>query len=330
MRILYVSKEMRNPQRLINVYPRLYSMPCEVFWARDNQAVVQYIQKADVIFLNMVKETQWLAPDSPIYKSSIPTARFFGDVWKIPGVKKESAVNRKQSLRRELFRDYDMRITPTNWLFRKNCPEWVDSMFWSPHCIDVQDYPIPRDINVLFWGRADAAAGYTTRARAKALVKTCITSQGRPVDTCLTMYDIKLHKRRYNLAMLKPRLHSGTKLYKLLSRTRVCCIAPPDCSVPGGKPVGAPVGKFFENAACGAVSLTTDFTDRERLGFEHGKNIWITTLDRYVRDLDYLLRRPALINEISKNAKELIRTRHTPKIRGRKLYKFLRKRTGKK
>jgi len=328
MKVLYVSKEMRNPQRLCNVYPRLSRMPCRVFWAKDNRAVEKHIRRVDVVFLNMIKETKWLASNSPVYDAPVPVARYFGDVWKIPGFRKRFEESRGVSCA-NFFRKYDFRIVPCKKLFERSCPGWLDNMLWSPHCIDAQHYDVPRDIDVLLWGRA-GTVDYRTRAQVRQLVKAFICTKGKRFDECLVTYGMKLHGRKYKLAILapKPRLYSGHKLYELLARAKVCCTAAPDCPLPGGGTTGA-VGKFFENAACGAVTLSPDFADRKELGFEHGKNIWLADPAHYLGELAYLLEHLSLVKEMSKGAEELIRTRHTPTIRGRELYEFLCEKVGK-
>jgi hypothetical protein len=64
------------------------------------------------------------------------------------------------------------------------------------------------------------------------------------------------------------------------------------------------------------------------LGFEHGKNIWITTAEKFFSDLEYLLTDRDRCLEISQNARELVEQRHTVDIRAGQLYEELRNRTG--
>jgi glycosyltransferase involved in cell wall biosynthesis len=332
MKVLFVSEDVAKhlAYRVANFVPRVLCMPCTVAWAKTNQEVTQYIQGADVILLNRCMHTWWLTDDSPVYKTPIPTARFYLDVWKIPGLKEK--VKKNPEFRTihgtryaDFFRKYDMRISPCKELFEKSCPGWISSMFWSPHCIDVQNFDVPKDIDVLFWG--NPARRYRIRNEMRRLLESHVSGKPKRIDKLLTMYRLVLNGRKYRFALLgynKRRPYCGAKLYELISRAKVCCTGP------RLEERGVPVGKFFENAACGTVSLTTDFTDREALGFEHGKNIWISKLDLscFLNDLTYLLEHPNLIDKMSKNAKELIRTRHTPEIRGRELYEFFRERTG--
>jgi len=316
-------------------------MPCTLLHARTHQEVEQYIQDVDVVILNRCKFTGFLERDSSIYSivplagerrtvnAPVPVARFFSDPWYMPRYKARFERSRGFA---NFFREYNIRILPYRELFEQHCPEWIDSMFWSPRCAYIQDCNVEKDIDVLFWG--NTVRQYVIRNTMKALLEKCIVSEEEEVDESLVMYRISLNGRTYKLAMLRFRargrfpcstlpLYRGEKLYKLLSRAKIC---------PAGPrlyPRGAPIGKFFENAACGAVSLTIDFTDRKELGFEHGKHLWITELHRggkiphFLEDLAYLLEHPDLIEEMSKNAKELIRIRHTPVIRGRELYEFL-------
>jgi len=100
-----------------------------------------------------------------------------------------------------------------------------------------------------------------------------------------------------------------------------------------------PLGKYFENPAAGAVMLSNEFSDRESLGFEHGKNIWIleegqfvdsVAEDYFIENLVYLLEHDDIREEISRNARELIETRHTRDVRAQELYTFLCEETRKR
>ncbi len=84
-----------------------------------------------------------------------------------------------------------------------------------------------------------------------------------------------------------------------------------------------PLARYFENAACGCVSLTNDFSDREALGFEHGENIWLTTEEKFIGDLVYLLSQDDLLAKMSATARQLIAERHTVGMRANELYRFL-------
>jgi len=337
MRVLLVSEKLQEHMayRIANFLPRFQYMPCTVLWAKTDKEVEHYIQNVDAVLLNRCCHTGWLSPNSPVYTAPVPVARFYLDVWKIKGIVKKR-LRRDPEYRTsygtryaDFFREYDVRMSPCKELFRRACPEWISSMFWSPHCIDVQNYNVEKDIDVLFWG--NISKRYTIRNEMRHLLKGCTVSEGKRIDDLLTMYKIVLNGRKYKFAVLgyhKRRPYHGGKLHKLISRAKICPTGPRTID-------GVPIGKFFENAACGAISLTTDFTDREDLGFEHRKHLWITKLyrghklRRFLENLTYLLEHPDLTEEMSKNAKELIRTRHTPRVRGRELYEFLCKRTGK-
>jgi len=326
MKVLYVAKKIPRPDvyKISNNLLRMRGMPCTLLHARSHQEAVRFVPEADAICLSTFSTNRWVPGNSPIYKASVPVARFYLDVWKIPDLKKfpPGYRNSHGTLISDFFRKYDIHISVCKELLTRHCPEWIDSMFWSPHCIDVQDYNVEKDIDVLFWGRADGAGGYKTRAKVRALLEHYIVPGSCKIRRELRVCTMSLGKQNYRCVIVDPgsKLYYGPKLHKLISRTKVCCTAPPDCA--------APVGKYFENAACGTVSLTTDFTDRGELGFEHGKHLWVAGLNRYMRSLDRLLKRPKLIKEMSKNAKELIRTRHTPAVRGKELYEFLRGETG--
>jgi len=271
---------------------------------------------ADIILLDRCLHTKFLPDKSPIYTAPVPIVRFYLDIWKLPGFK-EQFEESKGLYCTNFFREYDVRITYCKELFEQYCPEWIDSMFWSPHCVNVQNYDVSRDIDILFWGKVNS----TFRGRILSLLMEHVDENAtEEIDEWLSVYKFIANGREYRFGVLKYARYPsyyGKKLYKLISRAKVCPTSPK---------LEAPVGKFFENAACGAVSLTIDFTDRKELGFEHGENIWLADPKGYLESLTYLLEHPDLVEEMSKNAKELIRTRHTPMIRGRELYRFLRKR----
>ncbi len=331
MKVLFVSEEVEKHlvHRVANFVPRVQYMPCTVVRAKTNQEVADHIRGTDVILLNRCMHTWWLAKNSPVYTASVPVARFYLDVWKIPGLRERVKKNPKLRTGHgtryaDFFRKYDVRMSPCKELFESSCPKWLDSMFWSPHCIGVQDYGISKDIDVLFWG--NVATRYKIRCKMKALLERCIVSEIKRVDKLLVIYEIILNRQSYRFAVLgynKEHPYHSEKLYRLISRAKICCTGP-------RLKEGAPIGKFFENAACGALSLTTDFTDREALGFTHKENIWITRvhLKRFLSDLTYLLEHPDRADQMSKNAKELIRIRHTPEVRARELYEFFREKTG--
>jgi len=326
MKVLYVSNVQRRfAHRLFNPASRLQHMPCTLLHAETREDAEMHLPDADVILLNRSIHTKFLPEDSPVYSASVPTARFFLDIWRMPEFAKRFAASQGEKYT-NFFKSYDIRITYCKELFEKYCPKWADSMFWSPHCVRVRKHRAPRDIDVLFWGKLN------TGLRKELLTLLLDRVAGRSaekVDDFLTLYGLVLGGKRYRLAVLEyaryPAYH-GKKLYQLISRAKICPTSPK---------ARAPVGKYFENAACGAVTLTTDFTDKENLGFKHRENVWITKLyrgdrpRRYLGDLTYLLERPSLVEEMSKNAKRLITTRHTPEIRGRELYEFLCKKTGK-
>jgi len=298
-------------------------MPCTLLRARTNQDIARYMSEADVIFLNSTSHTRWVAEDSPIYRVGVPVGRIFGDVWGLPQLEKYRNMKKFRSktgtLVADHFRHYDYRVCTCQALFREFCPEYVDTMFWSPHCVDVQNFDVPKDVDVLIWGALGTSAD---RRRVKNLLMKHVVAPGRQYDAARLIYKIALGGRKYTLVWLRSHgeVYRGSKLYRMISRAKVCCTAPVH---------QAPVGKYFENAACGSVTLTLKFTDREALGFEHGKNIWISSLGSYLKNLRFLLEHDALVKEMSRNAKELICTRHTPEIRGKELYEFFKRLTGK-
>lgn len=233
----------------------------------------------------------------------------------------------------------DVYLVSSPKVVKRHVPQIKHRLFCLPPSIDVQDYYPPRDIDVLFWGAVNypSETSYPFRAFVTGKLKSSIVGKGKKVDPFLSIYDIDVAGCRYKYGFVKatPGMFSwspnvkqltygyyGSRLYRLLSRARIC--------VTGSKiDPGIPLGKFFENAVCGLLTMSNKFAEMGVLGFEHGRNIWITNKERFLDDLTYLLERPNLVEEMSKNAKELIRAKHTRTIRAQELYAFLCRETGK-
>jgi len=294
----------------------------ECYSAED---VRNHIKTADVVLLdNGYRHVPFWDEITFINKSPAFTSRFYVDLWH----------TRENGAPRDWNEDsikFDVRITACKELQKKFKPEWA-KVFWSPHCIDVQGYCPPRDIDVLFWGACSPQ--YAFRQFIRQALRERVVKKIVKVDSFFTIREVAIRGNSYRYGLVdfvpnpvnwKPSREQavygyyGPRLFRLLSRVKVCCTSPVH---------RAPIGKFFENAACGSVTLTTDFTDRKELGFEHGKHLWITGEHSFVDDLAHLLEHPDLVEEMSKNAKELIRTRHTPAIRAQELYEFLRREVG--
>ncbi len=186
--------------------------------------------------------------------------------------------------------------------------------FWSPCCIDVQDHDVDKDIDVLFWGNPGMPVYPFRNFIIRELTKYSYLENIQ--EGQLIQNTLRLNGRNDNYVRL-PRHNSkywGIELYKLLSRSRICCT--------GSAFFHVPVARYFENAACGCITITNDFDDREALGFQHRKNIWITDEEKFITDLTFLLRNDDLVCEMSMNARQLIGERHTPKTRALELFNF--------
>lgn len=313
-------------------------LPCEVVECCSEEMVHRHINDTDVALVTRpaaFPRGTW----KPIIKESDALVGWFiTDVWHSQGM--ISYVSNLMGV--------DIYLVAYRTCTERHMPDIARTAYWCPASTDARDCCIPRDIDVLYWGNYEGHRDYYPfrRFELRRLHKW-IVGPDRSIGDALGMYEIEVGGHRCKYAYLKNlgmnygwdelllgdvranaeayrrALASGyyeSKLYRLLSRARIVCTGPG---------MDAPIGKFFENAACGAVQVTCDFTDREDLGFEHGKNIWITDEEHFEGDLSYLLENPELVEEISGNAEELIRTRHTRIIRAQELYKFLCEKTGK-
>jgi len=328
MKVLFVT---RVPPEVIawkaqNALPRVRHLPCELVECYSAEDVRNHIGTADVILLdNGYRYVPFWDEITFINTASLYTGRFHVDMW-LPRESGTPATWNESSI------SFNVRIIAYRKLQKEYRPGW-QNVFWSPHCIDAQHYDVLRDIDVLFWGACSPQ--YPFRQFVSQKLKECVVGNGVPIDPFLTMYDVVVARRKYKYGVVRfvsnpvdwqpPQVQTmygyyGPRLFRLLSRARVCCTGPA---------WGVPVGKYIEHAACGAVSLTTDFSDREALGFSHEENIWVTDKRHFMGDLTHLLERDNVVQAISRNARELVETRHTLAIRARELYKFLCKATGK-
>lgn len=191
--------------------------------------------------------------------------------------------------------------------------------FYSPCCVDVPQVDIEKDIDVIVWGN-NRLPWYPFRNFIVCKLFRFTLWEG--VRGGLIKNKLGFGEKRFDYVRVpfNNNRYYGQDLYPLLSRARICCT--------GSARLGVPGGKYFENAACGCVSLSNDFTDRELLGFEHGKHLWITDKKHFVRDLTFLLENPSLVAGMAANARQLVAERHTVDIRASELYEFLRQHTG--
>jgi len=244
--------------------------------------------------------------------------KLHADVW---GVEKR-AIQQLEDIR------VDVIFHPYKALMEEFQPKWKKfsdvEAFWMPFAVDVCDLDVPRDIDIIHWGRP-YKRGFRCFVRKR--MGSCVVQRVSDGKSNPRMYDVDINGQMYKYAFLTPSRSDsqlGLRLYKRLCHCKIA-VTGPGCNRYNDF---VPVAKFIENAACGVVTITSTFLDREDLGFEHGENIWFSDEERFIDDLTYLLEHDDIVQEISEGAKELVRTRHTRRIRGQQLYKFLCERTG--
>jgi hypothetical protein len=216
----------------------------------------------------------------------------------------------------------------------------AEGMFWSPSCVDVQNYNLPRSIDILTFGRIKRrpfrrfimeqlqswSIGEPKCVNFHSIpqLQTWCAREPRQVGF-YSMQDINIDGNAYTWGNLPLYACSYPDFYQLVSSAKLCIA---DSQVSPTR-VGIPFGRHFEISACGTVAVSSKFSDSDALGFKHGETIWFTNRDSFKDDLVYLLKNPTVVERISNGARELIRDRHTPEIRARALYEFLHQRTGK-
>lgn len=318
MKVLFVTS-LRETEIPVSVRPihMVRHLPCELVECYTLKDVRVHIGTADVVLLSGYKCIPYQAKLGFIHKVPVLTGRVHTDLWNV-FVRRDKA-------------NFDVRIVVCKELLRTYKPKWIDRTHWSPLCIDVPRYQLPRDIDILFWG-----AVYSFYPFRQLVIRELESrTVGKPirVDPFLTIHKVSIGDREYTYAYVaaeKARAdgvrtehqrmyaYSGYKLYRLLSRSRVCCTGPSKIRVP--------VGKYFEHAACGAVSLGPGFTDSADLGFVHEETLWFTDSEHFIKDLQHLLENRQVTDRIGEQARDLIQCRHTPEIRARQLYEFLQQR----
>lgn len=317
MKVLYISAHepqiLKHRATVIESYIR--HMPCDLVECHNQDDVERHISDADVVLLRHCWDSLDFLNSLPVY-----IGRFYVDMWRRIPVD---------------IVEPDAIIVAYRGLVEEYQPAWLnETLFWSPPCFDVQSYDLPRDIDIVFWGTVTGA--YPFRMFVLETLRSMITRTVAVVDPYLTIYEISLAGNKYTLAIVRfisavttrtPNPdeiaygYYGARLHRLLSRSKICVTGPPES--------GAAVGRYFENAACGVVTLSEIFTDNEELGFIDTENIFLTSEQLFIDDLESLLTNENAVNYMSTNARKLIQERHTPAIRGRQLYDFLCKETGK-
>jgi hypothetical protein len=291
-------------------YSRTRALLCELLECVDAQSVNEQGGQVDVVILPGANSC-W-----PLFWNEV--AEY---IEQLPAFKAIFSVDSYKSIwplgREEIAFDALLPSQYTAYLekagqFRFDCTY----AFWSPPCVDVQELSTEKDIDVFFWGNPGRST-YPFRNFILRELTTYSYLERIDEEDELVVNILRMKGREYRYARLpyRNRVHWGPSLYPLLQRAKICCTGSAFCHVP--------VARYFENAACGVVSVTNDFTDRDELGFEHGKNIWITDEAKFIADLVFLLTHSDVVSEMADNGRKLIAERHTVTRRAAELNDFL-------
>jgi len=288
-------------------HQKVRSMPCVVHECHEPHEVVEHLDKADVFLYSGTSFIHRQATMFPKIPNKILTVDFDGDPWR--------DINWYFVSRCNII--ITSVITPF-WHFRKGNIEIP--AFWSPGCCDVSYLEEERDIDVLFWGQLEE---YPFRMRIMDLLMA-YRNEDHAGETnelgCLFHIPLNINGRIVKFARLNGKLaHNnqiwGEKLYEIIRRAKVC--------ITGSHVHRMSLGRYFENAAHGAVTISNDFYDSEALGFKHGENIWLTTDDKFIPNVLLLLNDDGLRTKLQVNARRLMAERHTVSIRANELHNFL-------
>lgn len=296
-------------------YQRVRAMPCELIDCYDAQTVKEHIDTADVVLVATpmrIWPPFWNEVADLIEQSKAFVGMFLVDSYTPLWREGQKPIANDAVLYsfKELY-------------FEHHEDDGETYRFWTPACWDVQE-SVDKDIDILVWGN-NGLPSYPFRDFILHELRKYVVGEPVIEDDEIIVCDLFLDGAIYKYYYLpyKNKTYWSDKLATLVSRTKICCT--------GSAGVFAPVGKYFINAACGAITLTNDFSDREQLGFEHGKHLWITNKENFIDDLTLLLHGYDIdsgVDDMSINARQLIADRHTPAIRGQELYQFLVNATG--
>ena len=286
-------------------YNAVRAMPCEVIeciHAKDANAIVNDV---DVFFYDGIRYrhcegNQFVIPDHVLL------AHYDGDPFR--------------DANSSFTRWPDIMISCQKELYAENRTQYANiEMCWLPGSCNVGDFDCPKDIDVLFWGQIP---GYPFRTILHDKIMEYVTGEATIDDVGLYHYPAENDEVNFTYTILPARGLNrglwGDKFYNIISRSRIC--------VTGSGMVHGALGRYFENAAYGALTVTNWFHDSSDLGFEHNRNIWITDEEKFIDDLFYLLRNPDVVDILRWNAWKLIAECHTVDIRASQLYKILYKR----
>lgn len=321
MKVMFISDELYAKSEVYNWSgyanrPIVDNMPCDTVICCSIDEVWEDISDTDVVLLESLRAVSFRDELTFLNRLPLFIAGFHCDVWRGP-LWIEHAIR------------IDLSISVYKAVALKNTPAFRDEskFLWLPPRVDVFDFDVVRDIDLICWGALGRE--YHFRKFTRFVINTYVVKKTQKIDHWLSLFQLHLKGNDYILAILggkrlNPDCYYGEKLFKLLYTSKLCPTGP--VSQKGIKSV---VARYFENAACGVVSITDEMEDQAELGFKHKENIWITDEDHFLDDLIYLLKHDDLVEEMSANAKQLIRERHTIDIRSQQLYQRLCEETGK-
>lgn len=320
MKILHVIgyKAYKNNYNKATRYYRLLDLlpNCNVINCFDLDTLKKNITDADLIILG-AKSHKWIRfwdQLSFLKEFKKPTILFHADAWVPPlKIKTEFNITALMSTLDTLLNESRSTNKGNN---RYSWEGLIDiPLIWCPPFMPLQEQ-ITKDIDIITWGRVQKP--YPFRAYIERILASFIISP--PEVLTSNVYNVSLNDRIFSYARKKNQSSKGQSLYNFLSRGRICCTCSSKYKVP--------LGKFFENAGCHLISLTTPFTDAEALGFKDRENIWFTSEKTFIEDISYLLDNPEIVVNIANNAYKLIKEKHTPEIRALEMYNEFYKLTG--
>jgi hypothetical protein len=310
---LYVESEIYNWEAYANL-PMLKAMPCELQVATTAKQVQEMIPRADVVLLEGLRAVAFRDQLGFINTHKVFVGAFYCDVWRGP-FWYQSPIRIDVNI--SVYREVALRAHPT----------WNDNNFlWLPPRVDAIPYKADREIDIVTWGASGREYPFRNFCY-QSLMNALVGGASRKAAPILVAPSLKSNQvtiggKQYTwYSVAGKRLQGpfyGPKLMKILSQCRVCPTGP----VVQMK-VASVVARYFENAAAGVVSLTDAMEDAQALGFVHGETIWQSNSEHFLPDLKMLIEDTELWLDISRKASELIKTRHSIKVRAMQLYEYL-------
>lgn len=324
MRILFLTsyRGYRKEYQATNRLRLVKQLPCESIVCCSPKQVAEHLKDVDVLLLDCKDYGTGLPIDYKALFDTFPglIGGFYKDVW-----------GKRFSFPDDLRLDMHITLFFESLISKVSRP---DSWHFVPSCIDVYESSTPRDIDILVCGAVNSTYPFRVFCN-RELSKLIVGKTSLPDTEGVDLYKVVINGREYvygNLTLLAARRpgYYGPKLFDLLLRTKLGCTGPvvinklsKHCVRGSGGFGPLVVGKYFEYAAAGVVTVSTKFFDMQALGFQHQENLWITDESRFIDDLVYLLEHNDVRSSISENAKHLIKTRHTTKIRANEFYALL-------